>query len=98
MTTFDCDSTIACERLILSGRVQGVGFRYFVFREAARLGVTGWVRNLEDGRVECLAQASGAILRTFEISLNEGPPLGQVESIQIQSLPPGAYVEFSIEV
>ena len=52
MTTTTSDSVILCEQFILSGKVQGVGFRYFALREAFRLGVRGSVRNLSDGRVE----------------------------------------------
>ena len=98
MTTSTSDSVILCQRFILSGKVQGVGFRYFILQEAFRLGVKGAVRNLRDGRVECVAQAKRIVLREFEARLNEGPPLGNVLSIEIQALIPGEYVDFSIEV
>ena len=98
MTTTTSDSVILCEQFILSGKVQGVGFRYFALREAFRLGVRGSVRNLSDGRVECVAKAKPSVLREFEARLNEGPPLGNVLSIEVQALIPGDYDDFSIEV
>ena len=75
-----------------------MGFRYFILHEAFRLGVKGSVRNLSDGRVKCVAQAEQIVLREFEARLNEGPPSGNVSSIEIQVLIPGDYVDFSIEV
>jgi acylphosphatase len=75
-------------RLRLTGRVQGVGFRWFV-REAAReLGVAGRVRNLPDGSVEALAAGDPAALASFRERLRDGPPGARVAKIEEQELAP----------
>ena len=61
-------------RFLIAGRVQGVGYRYFVRRSAGRLGVTGWVRNLPSGEVEAEGQGSEGVLMDFEAELRRGPP------------------------
>lgn len=71
-----------CERFIVSGRVQGVGFRYATLQEARRLGVTGWVRNLPDGQVEVLAQADAPALERFATWLRRGPPGARVTDLE----------------
>ncbi len=58
----------------LKGRVQGVGFRYFVQRTAGQTGVTGWVRNRWDGSVEVLAEGPRAVLDQFLGAVRRGPP------------------------
>jgi len=63
------------------GRVQGVGFRYFVWREAEALGVHGWVRNRADGTVEALAQGTNEELDRFLDRLQEGPRWSRVISV-----------------
>ncbi len=63
------------------GRVQGVGFRYFVLREAQARGVAGWVRNLPDGTVEVLAAGEPALLDAFEGRLWHGPPHARVTEV-----------------
>ena len=60
-------------RYVVGGRVQGVGFRWFTERTAARLGLAGWVRNLPDGRVEAEAQGALESLTAFESALRQGP-------------------------
>jgi acylphosphatase len=69
-------------RYFASGRVQGVGFRHHTRREALRIGLTGWVRNLPDGRVEAVAAGSADQLETFERFLRRGPPGASVTSLQ----------------
>lgn len=66
---------------LVSGRVQGVGFRYFVLRQAQALGVRGWVRNLRDGRVEVLAAGEEGALAAFEGRLWSGPPNAHVVDV-----------------
>ncbi len=67
---------------IVSGRVQGVGFRHFVHRCAAAEGLHGWVRNLEDGRVEISAEGERESLARFEHHIGHGPPRARVEGIE----------------
>jgi acylphosphatase len=65
----------------LGGKVQGVGFRYFVRQKAAELAITGWVRNLKDGRVELLAEGARSDLERLLISAQQGPRGSQVEDV-----------------
>lgn len=71
---------------IVLGRVQGVGYRKFVKREARNLGLRGWVRNLEDGSVEALALAGQSALNDFESRLREGPLFSKVKDIRVEDL------------
>jgi len=66
------------------GRVQGVGFRYFVLDQAIGLGLTGWTRNLPDGSVEVLAQGGQEGLRSLLASLHRGPTGGRVDRVDSQ--------------
>jgi acylphosphatase len=68
--------------LIVSGRVQGVGFRWFAEREALKRAIRGHVRNLEDGNVEIVAQAEPAPLAAFLESIRRGPSASRVERVQ----------------
>jgi acylphosphatase len=69
-------------RWFVSGRVQGVGFRYFVQREARALGLTGWTRNLSDGRVEVYASGRTKNLDDLAASLHVGPSHAQVRTVE----------------
>ena len=71
-------------RYLISGRVQGVGFRYFAQRAARETGVTGWARNLDDGRVEVHANGNVAQLDDFEARLRQGPPHGDIRGFEVQ--------------
>ena len=73
-------------RYIVSGRVQGVGFRWFVMREAARLDLAGYVRNLPDGTVEVVAQGAIAALAALESALRHGPPVARVDGVDKSNL------------
>jgi len=71
-------------RLVVHGRVQGVGFRYTMVEAAERLGISGWVRNAHDGSVEALVQGDeNAVERIVEWS-RRGPPGAHVASVDIQ--------------
>ena len=75
------DEIRACRRYHVSGKVQGVYYRASA-REAARgLGLSGWVRNLPDGRVEAVAAGSPAALAEFERWLAQGPPRAEVSAV-----------------
>lgn len=73
----------------MSGRVQGVGFRWFAVEEGTRLGLRGWVRNRRDGRVEALGEGSPAQLDAFEAWLQAGPPTARVADLQREDEPAG---------
>lgn len=88
------------ERLhaIIEGRVQGVGFRYFVEEQAASLGLTGWVRNRWDGSVETVAESDRQKLEAFLIALRRGPRASSVTNVSLQWLPAtGEFFHFSIK-
>lgn len=68
--------------LLISGIVQGVNFRSFVRSEARELGVTGWVKNLPDGRVEVVAQGEKSDLDLFLAACNEGSRWGRVDLVE----------------
>ena len=65
----------------VEGLVQGVGYRHRIYMEASRLGLTGWVRNLEDGRVEALFEGDTPILESMLTWCAEGPVLARVSRV-----------------
>lgn len=69
--------------LVIQGRVQGVGFRYFVLRAAQSLGLTGWVRNRPDGAVEVEAEGDRVPLDRLLERLREGPAAAEVTGIDV---------------
>lgn len=69
-------------RYFVRGRVQGVGFRWFVEREAHILGITGWVRNNEDGSVEVLASGTPEQLASLRLKLQQGPRAARVDGVE----------------
>lgn len=75
-------------RYLIGGRVQGVGFRFFTDRAAAREGLHGWVRNLPDGRVEIVVEGEAAALERFERHIRHGPPGARVEGVEVDETPP----------
>lgn len=83
-------------RVIVAGRVQGVGFRFFAERTARELGVTGWVRNLPDGKVEALAQGEQHAVVRFLERLHEGPRLGRVTQVEVEEAAVGSFDSFEI--
>jgi acylphosphatase len=84
-------------RFVISGRVQGVGFRWFAEEVATREGVTGWVRNLADGTVEAWVEGESESVARVERALRSGPRGARVETVQVGTeLPTRIYREFSI--
>ena len=72
---------MATRRYIVSGRVQGVGFRWFVDREARIIGLAGWVRNNSDGNVEVLASGTEDQLAKLKSKLKQGPRASRVDEV-----------------
>ena len=68
---------------IVKGRVQGVGFRYFVQREASKLGLTGEVKNLPDGNVRVIAEGDESALKKLIQKLREGPSMSRVQEVSV---------------
>lgn len=66
---------------LVKGRVQGVGFRWFVHREAAALSLKGWVRNTEDGHVEVVAAGEQPVLAELESALHKGSRGSRVDAV-----------------
>ena len=85
-------------KYIISGTVQGVGYRFFTQRAAARHQVLGYVRNLKDGRVEALAEGEAKSVEDFKHELLTGPNYSNVEDIEETVLDPSdLYSSFRIE-
>ncbi len=83
-------------RLIVRGRVQGVGYRYFTLQAAEKLGVRGTVRNRSDGTVEVIAVADGGTLEQFVQALQQGPRFARVSAIDQEVIflenPPESFI------
>jgi acylphosphatase len=85
-------------RFFISGEVQGVGFRFFAQRAAARHQVVGFVKNLDDGRVEALAEGPAQSVEAFKDELVTGPRYSSVNHFEeIMVEPTGTYASFRIE-
>lgn len=72
------------KHIFISGRVQGVGFRHFTKKNAESLGVTGWVKNLSDGRVEAIFQGSGDQIQELIQRCKKGPVSSYVKDIEVE--------------
>jgi acylphosphatase len=83
--------------LVIHGRVQGVGYRFFTQDLAETLGLVGWVRNCPDGTVESYVEGPRSVLEAFIKRLEEGLSMARVESINADWQPPrGGHTSFSI--
>ena len=88
---------MSARHFIISGRVQGVGFRWFVMRRARSLSLGGWVRNLDDGKVEAWAEGSEDGLDALEAALKSGPPGAVVRGLRSEpAAATGAYIDFDV--
>jgi acylphosphatase len=85
-------------RFVVSGLVQGVGFRWFVARHARSLGLAGFARNLPDGRVEVVVSGPDEALPTLEQLLRSGPANAQVERVERSAEPAPAAVGNSFDI
>jgi acylphosphatase len=89
---------IIAKRFLVSGRVQGVGFRYFVQDHAAAEGVHGWARNLPDGRVEVVVEGDDEAVLRVERAIRRGPSHAHVENVDVEAaVPSGRATGFSIK-
>ena len=82
--------SVQARRFLVRGRVQGVGFRWFVEREAFLLQITGWVRNNPDGTVEVLAQGTREQLAGLHSRLREGPRAARIDEVEVSEAQPVA--------
>ena len=88
----------SARRIVVHGRVQGVGFRYFVQKAAGRLGLTGDVANNPDGTVEIVVEGDEEAVAELVAAVRKGPPLSRVERLDIAEITPtGRYRSFGIE-
>ena len=91
-------STLLARRFLVRGRVQGVGFRWFVEREAHILKIAGWVRNNPDSTVEVLAQGTREQLAGLRSRLREGPRAARVDEVEVKDTDPiPALTSFQIQ-
>jgi acylphosphatase len=82
---------------IVEGRVQGVGYRDFVATHARRLHITGWVRNVADGRVELIGEGEDTALAHLVLMLEKGPALARVDEVTTtMSAPTGEFTDFRV--
>lgn len=89
---------LVARRFVVSGRVQGVGFRYFVADAAEHEGLGGWVRNLRDGRVEALVEGEAQAADRFERKIRSGPPAARVDNVVVEEREPsGRATAFRVE-
>ena len=86
---FPVNSAMQRVHVIVSGHVQGVGFRYFVKESAESLQLTGWVRNMTNGNVELLAEGDHETLQTFINRVRQGNALSYISDLEIHWLPAG---------
>ena len=83
----DEQQALARVHAVVSGLVQGVGYRYFAVTAARRLGVTGWVRNLINGDVELEAQADRLVLSEFLATMKSGNKWSRVQDVEVMAVP-----------
>jgi acylphosphatase len=83
------------KHLIISGRVQGVGFRFYMERKARELGVAGWVRNRRDGSVEAVVQGSAETVDAMIAWARRGPPSAVVAEVKV-SESDGEFASFEV--
>ncbi|QIZ69952.1 acylphosphatase [Oxynema aestuarii] len=89
-------SETICTRLLISGRVQGVGYRFSTVREAEKLGVVGWVRNLPSTQVEAVLEGDRPQVEQMISWCERGPGGAIVDRVEVESRPPEGFASFEI--
>lgn len=89
-------SDVTEKHLLISGRVQGVGFRYFTRKNAQKIGVTGFVKNLPDGDVEAVFRGTPEQIQQMENLIENGTPGSKVKKIEELELTGEQFKEFSV--
>ena len=84
------------KRYLITGRVQGVGFRLFTEDAAVREGILGWVRNTSDGGVEVAAEGEAESLARFEQAIRHGPRAARVDRVEALDDVPGGHHGFTV--
>jgi acylphosphatase len=88
---------VAAAEIVVEGRVQGVGYRDFAQRQAERLGLAGFVMNLNDGRVRARAEGPREVIQEFVRALEKGPPLSRVSVVNVHWVAPtGRFAGFDV--
>lgn len=80
------ETTVSTVRIIVSGFVQGVGFRYYVYREASSLGLNGYVKNLPTGQVEVVALGDKGLIDELVKTLRVGPGYASIAGVQLEEI------------
>lgn len=83
-------------RLLIRGKVQGVFYRESAKREALRLGVRGWIRNLEDSSVEAIVEGTDEQIQSFIAWAKQGPPLAQVREVLVSEVAESGFQTFEV--
>lgn len=83
-------------RALVSGRVQGVGFRFFARRAAESARVSGWARNLPDGRVETVVEGEPEAVELYLEKIRRGPMGGRVDGVEVEEVAPEGHTGFRI--
>jgi len=85
-----------CRHVLVSGRVQGVAFRWYAQERARALGVAGWVKNLPDGRVEVWVEGEETAVRAMLAWLAKGPPAARVSGLEVVEREREGHTEFDV--
>ncbi len=83
-------------RVVVSGRVQGVGYRAWAVEEAGARGLAGWVRNRRDGSVEALLSGAGEAVAAMLVACREGPRAARVDTVVIEEAEPPGDTDFRV--
>ena len=90
------DSNIICVHVFITGIVQGVGYRYSTVQEAEKLGIKGWVRNLQDGRVEAIFEGEKSLVQQMVQWCHQGPKSAKVTDVIVETIETQGYQRFEV--